>query len=153
MLLPLLTVAITWGVTNPLIKRGSAGLERLKSRAEYKRAKGLQKVWLDLKYLATEWRYLIPLFINLSGSVLFFASLGSVSNFTFSWFLMMEELALIGPLTNSLTLVIGTLTGYCLGEPLPSQSHHLISNEIFICRGDIGNRLDTYRGCHLHFFH
>ena len=83
MLLPLFTVAIIWGVTNPLIKRGSAGLKKLTSRTEYKRAKGLQKVWLDLKYLATEWSYLVPLLINLSGSVLFFASLGSVSNLTF----------------------------------------------------------------------
>lgn len=30
------------------------------------------------------------------------------------------EIALVGPITNSLTMILGLLTGVALGEPAPS---------------------------------
>lgn len=79
MLAPLFLVAVLWGCTNPFIKRGSAGLEQLRRSSQYKRSGRLAATWLEVKHLASTRAYLIPLVINLSGSLLYFASLGGSS--------------------------------------------------------------------------
>ncbi|CEI99743.1 hypothetical protein RMCBS344292_13824 [Rhizopus microsporus] len=66
-------VAICWGSTNPLIKKGSAGLEKVSER--YPQG-GLQKWVAEIKYLLTKWQYLVPLVINLSGSIVYYYTLG-----------------------------------------------------------------------------
>lgn len=78
-MVPLFFVAFLWGTTNPLIKRGSLGLNKLKKDSKYRSASGMKKIWLDLRYLAQCREYLIPLLINLSGSLLFVFSLSGTS--------------------------------------------------------------------------
>ncbi|KAG0165669.1 hypothetical protein DFQ30_008158 [Apophysomyces sp. BC1015] len=66
-------VAICWGSTNPLIKAGSAGLEDVS--AKYPEG-GLKRWFAELKYLFTRWQYVLPLLLNLSGSVVYYYTLG-----------------------------------------------------------------------------
>ncbi|KAF7727440.1 DnaJ (Hsp40), sub C, member 2 [Apophysomyces ossiformis] len=96
-------VAICWGSTNPLIKAGSAGLERVS--AKYPEG-GLKRWFAELKYLFTRWQYVLPLLLNLSGSVVYYYTLGQ------------SDMSLAVPITNSLTFVFSLLTGLLLGEPL-----------------------------------
>lgn len=75
----LIMVALLWGVTNPFIKLGSKGLEKLKKQRDYRVASWWGRLGLEVKYLGTEWRYLLPLLLNLLGSALFFTNLASTS--------------------------------------------------------------------------
>ncbi|RCH96528.1 hypothetical protein CU097_003694 [Rhizopus azygosporus] len=96
-------VAICWGSTNPLIKKGSAGLEKVSER--YPQG-GLQKWFAEIKYLLTKWQYLVPLVINLSGSIVYYYTLGK------------SDMSLAVPITNSLTFIFSLLTGLLLGESI-----------------------------------
>ncbi|CAO3609690.1 unnamed protein product [Cunninghamella blakesleeana] len=96
-------VAICWGSTNPLIKSGSAGVENISK--QYPQG-GLKKWLAELKYLLTRWQYVLPLALNLSGSVVYYYTLGK------------SEMSLAVPITNSLTFVFSLLTGLLLGEKL-----------------------------------
>ncbi|KAM3582554.1 hypothetical protein VKS41_005199 [Umbelopsis sp. WA50703] len=55
-------------------------------------------------YLFTRWQYLLPLMINLSGSMAYYYTLGKA------------ELSLAVPITNSVTFIFTLLTGKLLGE-------------------------------------
>ncbi|CAO3608607.1 unnamed protein product [Mucor hiemalis] len=94
-----LLVAICWGSTNPLIKLGSSGLDKVS--AKYPEG-GLQK-WL------AELKYILPLLLNLSGSVVYYYTLGK------------SDMSLAVPITNSLTFIFSLLTGLCLGERLEEK--------------------------------
>ncbi|KNE72995.1 hypothetical protein AMAG_20660 [Allomyces macrogynus ATCC 38327] len=54
--------------------------------------------------LLTNWRYLVPLALNLCGSAAFVKTLQEA------------DLALASPMVNSLTLAVTWLTGWLLGE-------------------------------------
>ncbi|KAI8094117.1 hypothetical protein BDF21DRAFT_330658, partial [Thamnidium elegans] len=96
-------VAICWGSTNPLIKLGSEGLDKVSE----KYPDGGIKKWLaELKYLFTKWQYVLPLLLNLSGSVVYYYTLGK------------SDMSLAVPITNSLTFIFSLLTGLCLGEKI-----------------------------------
>ncbi|KAJ1994340.1 hypothetical protein H4R33_000301 [Dimargaris cristalligena] len=98
-------VALCWGFTNPFIKRGTAGLENLPQySAWWKRA--LSEMW----YLLTRWQYVLPLALNLSGSMVYYYTLGK------------SDLSLAVPITNSLTFVFTALAGYLLGEDIGSKT-------------------------------
>lgn len=75
----LLLVALVWGITNPFIKRGSAGLNTLRQNREYNRASGMSRVFKDLAFLARTPQYWIPLAVNLLGSVYFIIALANAS--------------------------------------------------------------------------
>ncbi|CAO3624951.1 unnamed protein product [Cunninghamella echinulata] len=96
-------VAICWGSTNNFIKSGSAGLENISN--QYPQG-GIKKWFAELKYLLTRWQYVLPLALNLSGSVVYYYTLGK------------SEMSLAVPITNSLTFVFSLLTGLLLGEKL-----------------------------------
>ncbi|ORE05599.1 transmembrane protein [Rhizopus microsporus var. microsporus] len=96
-------VAICWGSTNPLIKKGSAGLEKVSERYPLG---GLQKWFAEIKYLLTKWQYLVPLVINLSGSIVYYYTLGK------------SDMSLAVPITNSLTFIFSLMTGLLLGESI-----------------------------------
>lgn len=78
-MLPLFLVALIWGTTNPLIKCGSAGLQRIRASSSYRAASPLHRLLLEVRALGTTWRYLLPLLANLSGSGLFFLCLANAS--------------------------------------------------------------------------
>ncbi|KAI8827832.1 hypothetical protein BJ741DRAFT_540223 [Chytriomyces cf. hyalinus JEL632] len=90
----LIAVAICWGFTNPFIKLGSRGVDLVTK-----------------KYASHSWhiRYVLPLAINLSGSAVYYYTLGNSS------------LSMIVPITNSLTFAFTILAGILLGEEMGSK--------------------------------
>ncbi|KAJ3285822.1 hypothetical protein HDU79_007050 [Rhizoclosmatium sp. JEL0117] len=103
----LLAVAVCWGFTNPFIKRGSDGVE-LVSKKHAKDPwyiRTLQEQW----FLLTRWQYILPLAINLSGSAVYYYTLGN------------SNLSMIVPITNSLNLAFTILAGTLLGEEIGSR--------------------------------
>ncbi|XP_033738195.1 transmembrane protein 234-like isoform X2 [Pecten maximus] len=95
-------VAAMWGGTNPLIKRGSKGVENVK---EHNR---IQQFLSELKFLFFNWKYLIPFSINQGGSVVYYLTLATA------------DLSLAVPITNSLTFIFTSISGTLLGEKPPS---------------------------------
>ncbi|KAI8053503.1 hypothetical protein BDF22DRAFT_685042 [Syncephalis plumigaleata] len=93
----LVLVALCWGFTNPFIKRGAEGLDRVRPG---RFGKGVS----EFLYLATRWQYVVPLLLNLSGSVVYYYTLGT------------SDLSLVVPITNSMTFLCTTLAGHMLGE-------------------------------------
>jgi TRAP-type mannitol/chloroaromatic compound transport system permease small subunit len=68
----LVFVAIMWGATNPLMKRGSAGVSNLPRRSHW-----ITQVLFDFVFLFTRWQYVVPFIINILGSVAFYYSLAN----------------------------------------------------------------------------
>ncbi len=97
-----MAVALVWGGTNPLLKRGSAGIENIKC------SNRLLQVLMELKFLAFRWTYVVPFLINQSGSILYYFTLGQA------------DLSLAVPITNSLTFLVTTIAGRCMGEKITS---------------------------------
>ncbi|CAG8661066.1 6600_t:CDS:2, partial [Paraglomus brasilianum] len=91
-------VAVCWGFTNPFMKKGSAGLENIKQETWLRQT--LAEIW----FLVTRWQYIVPLILNLSGSVVYYYTLGQA------------DLSLAVPITNSLTFIFTTLAAALLGE-------------------------------------
>jgi multidrug transporter EmrE-like cation transporter len=90
--------SILWGVTNPFIRKNSAGIEKIQATNTFNR------IFLELKFLFTNINYLIPFLLNQFGSIFFYIALGYAN------------LSLVVPITNSLTLLFTTITGIFLGE-------------------------------------
>ncbi|XP_031347644.1 transmembrane protein 234 homolog isoform X2 [Photinus pyralis] len=103
----LLTVAALWGCTNPLIKRGSKDIVKVKAD------NCIAQFFLELKYLFTNYKYLLPMGLNQLGSVLYFVLLQSL------------DLSLMVPVANSLTFVFTAITGKYLGEQSAGQKTYL----------------------------
>lgn len=101
--LSFIAVALVWGGTNPLLKRGSAGIENIKCSNRF------WQVLMELKFLATKWTYAVPFLINQSGSLLYYFTLGQA------------DLSLAVPITNSLTFLVTTVVGHLLGEKVTSN--------------------------------
>ncbi|KAI7824248.1 hypothetical protein BX661DRAFT_46847 [Kickxella alabastrina] len=95
--------ALCWGFTNPFIKRGSKGLESIK------RPTWLSQTLAETYFLFTNWKYLLPLLLNLSGSAVYYYTLSSA------------EITIAVPITNSLALIFTILSGMLLGEPSPTR--------------------------------
>lgn len=96
---PLLSVAMLWGISNPLMKRGSKGITSLQ-----KSGSPLRDFFAEYYFLFSRPLYVTAFLINISGSVLYYYSLGH------------REISLIVTVTNSLTFLITTLTSKFLGE-------------------------------------
>jgi len=96
---PLLSVAILWGMSNPLMKRGSRGITSIK-----KTGSPCKDFFLEYYFLFTQPLYVAAFLVNIAGSVLYYYSLGN------------SDISLIETITNSLTFLITTLTSQLLGE-------------------------------------
>ncbi|KAL3284467.1 hypothetical protein HHI36_018628 [Cryptolaemus montrouzieri] len=112
--LSLIIVAMLWGGTNPLLKKGSNKIVEIKSKSRIK------QFFLEIKYLFTNIGYLIPLALNQLGSVIYFFALQNI------------DLSLAVPVANSLTFVFTALVGWILGEELPSKNVILGISFIFV---------------------
>ncbi|KAJ9599334.1 hypothetical protein L9F63_010201 [Diploptera punctata] len=100
----LVAVGVLWGATNPLIKKGSSGIETVKCTNP-------KLQWIhEVKYLATRWQYVVPFLLNQSGSILYYFALGS------------SDLTLAVPIANSVTFVATAVCGWILGEELPNRN-------------------------------
>ncbi|CAG7838504.1 unnamed protein product [Allacma fusca] len=89
----LVVVAIIWGITNPMMKKGSEGIENCTSSSAFR------SFLMELKFLFLNWKYLMAYGLNQCGSLLYYYALGSC------------ELMIAGPLTNTLTFVVTYLSG------------------------------------------
>ncbi|XP_066535151.1 transmembrane protein 234 [Hoplias malabaricus] len=94
----LLLVALLWGGTNPLLKRGTVGIEHVRKGSK------ISQLLAEVKFLFLNIKYLVPFLLNQSGSVVFYLTLATT------------DLSLAVPTVNSLTFLFTLLTGKLLGE-------------------------------------
>ncbi|KAM7343623.1 transmembrane protein 234 homolog [Cochliomyia hominivorax] len=120
-ILSLIAVGLLWGCTNPFIKRGSQGIEKINTDSTAK------NFWLEIKTLALRLKYWIPFLFNQSGSVLYV------------WTLQSCNITAAVPVANSLTFAFTAITGYWLGEKIPGKN--VIVGTILVC---IGSSLMLY---------
>lgn len=97
-------VACLWGITNPLIKRGSNVLRDARRAAEGEKLGWARRVWWEWRLLLGTPAYAVPLLINMIGSVLYYLTVNQA------------DVSLAAPVTNSLTFAVTALTGRVLGE-------------------------------------
>lgn len=89
-------VGAFWGCTNPLLKRGSQGIDEAG-----KGAKGPAGKWVaELLFLLTRWQWLLPFAINQCGSLVYYVTLGTA------------DLAMAVPISNSVTFLWTFLMGW-----------------------------------------
>ncbi|XP_071964364.1 transmembrane protein 234-like isoform X4 [Antedon mediterranea] len=91
-------VAVLWGGTNPFIKKGGAGIEKISERT------AVRQFLAELKFLFLNWKYLVPFLLNQSGSILYYVTLATM------------DLSIAVPITNSLTFIFTLISGKLLGE-------------------------------------
>ncbi|CAH2222266.1 transmembrane 234 [Pelobates cultripes] len=96
----LVLVSFLWGATNPFLRKGAEGLERVKEE------RSIRQLLSEARFLISNWRYVVPFLMNQCGSVGFYLTLASA------------ELSLAVPLCNSLALVFTVVTGTFLGEDI-----------------------------------
>jgi multidrug transporter EmrE-like cation transporter len=106
----LVTVAFLWGGTNPLIKRGSQGVEKIKGNSKF------QQWLLEMKFLITRWQYIVPFAMNQSGSVLYVLTLQDT------------DLSLAVPLANGLSFVFTAIVARLLNEQKANLSKSRFKN-------------------------
>lgn len=115
----LIVVGILWGCTNPFMKQGSEGLTQIQHSSN----SFIQRSFAELTFLFSRpkvffiniqieshfiknffYKLLLPLVLNLSGSLVFY------------WSLSHADVSLIVPVTNSITFLFTTLTSWLLKE-------------------------------------
>ena len=100
-------VAILWGGTNPLIKKGGQGIEKIK------KSNFIHQMLAEIWFLCTNWRYLIPFALNQSGSLVYYLTLASA------------DISLAVPIANCLTFIFTALCGRMIGERALSTRSYL----------------------------
>lgn len=112
-------VGFLWGATNPLIKRGSVGIEAIEADTR------LRKLLLEFKFMITRWQYIVPFLLNQCGSVLYVFTLQK------------SELSMAVPISNSCSFLFTALAAILLGEQKPNRNAFigmaLIALGISIC--------------------
>jgi drug/metabolite transporter (DMT)-like permease len=115
----LFLVALLWGGTNPLIKRGSAGVnseeekgrEAGRKETEQERKRGffgpISSALGGLIFVLRRPRAVAPLVLNQCGSVVF------------AWRLGASDLSVVVPAANAMTLVMTAAAARILGEESP----------------------------------
>uniref|UniRef100_A0A7M4E1J5 Transmembrane protein 234 n=1 Tax=Crocodylus porosus TaxID=8502 RepID=A0A7M4E1J5_CROPO len=96
----LVLVAVLWGGTNPFLKTGTEGLEKVKRETR------LLQLFAEMRFLFLNYKYMVPLAFNQCGSILYYVTLASA------------DLSLAVPLCNSLAMIITLITGKVLGEDI-----------------------------------
>lgn len=115
-MLPFIAVGFLWGATNPLIKRGSDGIQKSTKTSDHK----FYQIFLELKFLILRWQYIVPFLLNQSGSILYVYGLQD------------SEISLAVPITQSCTFLFTTLTAICLREQMPNKTSFFGIALIFI---------------------
>ncbi|XP_074654169.1 transmembrane protein 234 homolog [Tubulanus polymorphus] len=97
--------AFLWGFTNPMLKQGGEGIERVK------KSNRVFQFLAELNFLVSTGRFMIPFLMNQAGSIVFFLTLRTA------------DLALAVPITNALTFVFTIISGYViLDEKVSKQT-------------------------------
>ena len=100
-------VALVWGITNPLLKKGSVGVENIRQQGK------LRQLLSEVVFLALRWQYVVPFLINQSGSVLYYITIGQA------------DISLAVPITNSLTFLVTSIAGRMMGEKAPTNTTYI----------------------------
>lgn len=98
-------VGFLWGVTNPLIKRGSVGIQTNTKNTNNK----FYQIILELKFLILRWQYIVPFLLNQCGSLLYVYALQD------------SDISLAVPIAQSCTFLFTTITAICLREQMPNK--------------------------------
>ncbi|XP_011810822.1 PREDICTED: transmembrane protein 234 isoform X2 [Colobus angolensis palliatus] len=98
--LALVLVAALWGTTQPLLKRASAGLQRVHEQT------WARQLLQEMKTLFLNTEYLMPFLLNQCGSLLYYLTLAST------------DLTLAVPICNSLAIIFTLIVGKALGEDI-----------------------------------
>lgn len=101
----LVCVGLLWGCTNPFIRLGSEGIDKINTGSSSK------NMLLELKTIAGRLKYWLPFLLNQLGSVLYV------------WTLQFCNIIVAVPVANSLTFAFTAITGYLLGEKIPGKSN------------------------------
>ncbi|XP_059805132.1 transmembrane protein 234 [Hypanus sabinus] len=96
----LILVAVLWGATNPFLKKGTEGIEKVKC------GNAVAQLFAEMKFLIFNYKYMIPFLLNQSGSVLYYFTLAST------------DLSLAVLMSNALTFLFTLITGKLLGEDI-----------------------------------
>lgn len=94
-------VSMVWGCSNPFLKHGSEGIQRVRGSIW-----STYQILLELWFPATRCSYTVLFLINQSGSVLYYLTVAKM------------DLSLAVPIINLLTVLFTTLVGLLLGEKL-----------------------------------
>lgn len=97
-LVSLVLVSTLWGCTNPLLKKGTRGIETVTQSSR------VAQLLAEFKFLLLNLSYMVPFLLNQSGSLIYYYTLSTT------------ELSLAVPVTNSLTFLCTLITGKLLGE-------------------------------------
>lgn len=103
-IISMVMVAMFWGITNPLLRLGSKGIEKVSSE------QFMMKIVHEMIFLARNRKYTIPFLINQSASILYFWTLANI------------ELSVVVPVVNSLTFIFTVVTGVMLKERLNRET-------------------------------
>lgn len=98
----IMVASLLWGLTNPFLKSGAAGLENISHE------KLLINLFLKVKWLISNPQFLIPFSINQVGSVVYY------------YVLTIYPISIAVPVVNALTLLITVVTGHFLCDELLS---------------------------------
>ena len=98
--------AAFWGCTNPLLKQGGSGVERVTASSL------LGQIAAELRYTLLNWKVVLPFLLNQSGSLAYYYLLGTA------------EISMAVPICSSLTFVFTAATSWALGERVhnPAQT-------------------------------
>uniref|UniRef100_A0A8C8RKV0 Transmembrane protein 234 n=1 Tax=Pelusios castaneus TaxID=367368 RepID=A0A8C8RKV0_9SAUR len=114
----LLLVAALWGGTNPFLKTGTEGLEKVKQRNRLLQLLVLEEPppthFSGCRGLLDGDGYMVPFLFNQSGSIVYYFTLAST------------DLSLAVPLCNSMTLIVTMVTGKILGEDIGGKTHGMM---------------------------
>ncbi|KAK9730208.1 putative transmembrane family 234 [Popillia japonica] len=105
----LILVAVLWGSTNPLIKKGTSTV-KIVNVTHQSRFKRLLHEW---QILLLNFSFIIPFGLNQLGSILYFFALQNV------------DISIAVPVTNSLTFIFTAITGIILGERKPRKKTYI----------------------------
>lgn len=117
MLIPLLLVGTVWGVTNVLMKRGSAGINDLPKKTTF-----VENLLQEVIFLVTRPLYVLSFLGNMSGSVLFYYTLSH------------GDVSLVAPTANALTFIVTSIAGRALEKEhvgLGTPKMHFRSSLVF----------------------
>uniref|UniRef100_A0A1X7V2X9 EamA domain-containing protein n=1 Tax=Amphimedon queenslandica TaxID=400682 RepID=A0A1X7V2X9_AMPQE len=99
-------VALVWGCTDPLLKRGSHGMDSVVTSSNR-----ILSILLQLKWLLLNYQFTLPFIINQTGSILYYIVVAQ------------SDISVAVPIINSLKLVVTALVGWLvLGERVQSIS-------------------------------
>jgi len=100
----LLGVGALWGITNPFIKKGSKGMDKLADTGSK-----VKNFLLEIKFIFKRLDYWIPFAINQLGSVLYVATIQKT------------QLSLGVPIANAFSFLFTAVTSTFLGEAIPGK--------------------------------